>query len=135
MLSRRSRYTVTTLLVTVPLFLAACAGRSPATEQPDPPSWFVGEEDKTTPAPSPEGEVSLVVGDTAIQPSTLVVRRGEAVRIHNTGTKIHTFTLDGVDMAVMEPGDWTVVSIDLEPGRYAFSSRWDPTITGTLVVR
>lgn len=131
----RSRYTVTTLLITVPLVLAACAGRSPATEQPDPPSWFVGEEDKTTPAPPPESEASLVVGDSALQPSTLVVQRGEAVRIQNTGTKIHTFTIDGVDMAVIVPGERTVVSIDLEPGRYAFSSRSGPTITGTLVVR
>lgn len=44
------------------------------------------------------------------------------------------FILDGVDVAVVEPGESKVVPIDLEPGRYAFSLRDHPSITGTLVV-
>jgi hypothetical protein len=47
MLSRRSRYTVTTLLITVPLVLAACAGRSP-TPQPSSPILQAGSWGKWT---------------------------------------------------------------------------------------
>lgn len=136
MLSRRSRQGIPAVLVALALALAACGPQSPATEQPDPPSWFVGEEDGTTPAPAPppKREASLAVGDSAVQPATLVVKGGEGVRIENTGTRIHSFTLDGVDLAVVDPGESKEVSIDLEPGRYVFSSRDDPSITGTLLV-
>lgn len=137
MLSRRSRQGAMTVLVALSLALAACGSQSPATEQPDPPSWFVGEEDGTTPAPAPPPKreaASLAVGDSAFQPATLVVKGGEGVRIENTGTRIHSFTLDGVDLAVVDPGESKEVSIDLEPGRYVFSSRDDPSITGTLFV-
>lgn len=135
MLSRRSRQGAMTVVVAMVFALAACGRQSPATEDPNPPSWFVGEEDRTTPAPPPKGqETSLAMGDTAFEPATLVVTAGEGVRIENTGTETHSFTLDGVDVAVVEPGESRVVSIDLEPGRYAFSSREDPSMAGTLVV-
>jgi len=134
MLSRRSRQGAMTVLVALPLALAACGSQSPVTEQPDPPSWFVGEGDRTTHGSALEREASLAVGDSAFRPARLVVHAGEGVRIENTGTGIRTFTLDGVDMAVVEPGGSKVVSINLEPGRYAFSLREDPSIAGTLVV-
>lgn len=136
MLSRRSHHGVLTILVVMTLALAACGRQSPApaTQQPDPPSWFVGEEDRTTPAPSPQRAAPLAVGDSAFQPATLVVSGGEAVRIKNTGTQMHNLVLAGVDVAGVEPGESRVVPIDLEPGRYAFSLREDPSITGTLIV-
>jgi len=134
MFSRRSRHGALIVLVATPLVLAACGGQSPATEQPDPPSWFVGEGDRSTHALTQEREASLVVGDSAFRPATLVVHAGEAVRIENTGTGIRTFALNGVDMGVVEPGGSKVVSINLEPGRYAFSLQEDPSIAGTLVV-
>jgi len=134
MLSRRSRHGALIVLVVLPLALAACGGQPPATEQPDPPSWSVGEGDRTTHEPSQEWEASLAVGDSAFRPATLVVNAGEAVRIENTGTGMRTFTLDGVDKAVVEPGGSKVVSIDLGPGRFAFSLQEDPSIAGTLVV-
>jgi plastocyanin len=140
MRSRRSRQGALILFVAMAVALAACGRQSPApvTEEPYPPSWFVGEEDRTTPAPTPPAlqarEASLAVGDSAFQPATLVVKTGSAVRIENTGTRIQSFIVDGVDMATVEPGASKVVSIDLGPGRYAFSSGEDPSITGTLVV-
>jgi hypothetical protein len=136
MRSCRPRHAALTVLVAVALAPAAC-GRptpAPATEQPDPPGWFVGQEDRTTPAPPPERVAPLAVGDSAFQPATLVVSGGEAVRIKNTGTEVRNFVLAGVDVAVVEPGESKVVPIDLEPGRYAFSLRDHPSITGTLVV-
>ena len=134
--SRRSRHGALTVSVVTVLALAACGRQSPApaTEQPDPPSWFVGEKDGTTPAPPPERVAPLGVGDSAFQPATLVISGGEAVRIKNTGTEVRNFVLAGVDVAVVEPGESKVVPIDLEPGRYAFSLRDHPSITGTLVV-
>ena len=134
MLSRRSRHGALIILAATPLVLAACGSQAPATEQPDPPSWVVGEGDRTTHEPSEEREASLAVGDSAFRPATLVVTAGEAVRIENTGTGTRTFALDGVDMAVVEPGGSKVVSINLEPGRYPFSLQEDPSIAGTLVV-
>lgn len=131
---RGSRQVGLTVLVAVALALAACGRQSSATQAPDPPSWFVGEEDRTTLAPPPQRETSLAVGDSAFEPAMLVVEAGEAVRIENTGTGTHTFTVDGVDVAVVEPGESRVMPIDLEPGRYAFSSREDPSIAGTLLV-
>jgi plastocyanin len=74
------------------------------------------------------------VGDSAFEPARLVVHAGGAVRLENTGTRTQTFTLDGVEVAMVEPGESRVVSIDLQPGRYAFSSREDPSIAGMLVV-
>jgi hypothetical protein len=135
MRSRRSRH-VALSLVAVALALAACGRQTPApaTEQPDPPSWFVGQEDGTTPAPPPERLAPLAVGDSAFQPARLVVSGGEAVRIENTGTEGHDLVLAGVEVAVVEPGESKVVQIDLDPGRYAFSLRDHPSITGTLIV-
>ena len=134
MFSRRSRHGALVILVATPLVLAACGSQAPATEQPDPPSWVVGEGDRTTHASPQEREASLAVGDSAFRPATLVVHAGEAVRIENTGTGIRTFDLNGVDMGAVEPGGSKVVSINLEPGRYAFSVQEDPSIAGTLVV-
>jgi len=134
MFSRRCRHGALIILVATPLVLAACGSQAPATEQPDPPSWVVGEGDRTTHASPQEREASLAVGDSSFRPASLVVHVGDGVRIENTGTGIRTFTLDGVDMAVVEPGESKVVSINLEPGRYAFSLREDPSIAGTLVV-
>jgi plastocyanin len=120
--------------------LAACGRQAPApaTEQPDPPSWFVGEEDRTTPTPRPERVASLAVGDSAFEPAKLAISGGEAVRIKNTGTGVHSVILAGIDMAIdvaiVEPGASKVVPIDLEPGGYSFSLRDDPSITGTLIV-
>jgi hypothetical protein len=129
-----SRQVGLTVLLAIAFALAACGRQSPATQAPDPPSWFVGEEDRTTPDPPLEREPSLAVGDSAFAPATLVVEAGEAVRMENTGTGTVTFILDGAEVAVVEPGESRVVSIDLEPGRHAISSREDPSVTGTLVV-
>jgi hypothetical protein len=65
MLPPPSRRVALIVSVVAALALAACGRQPPATEQPDPPSWFVGEEDRTTPAPSPERVASLTVGDSA----------------------------------------------------------------------
>lgn len=136
MFSGRPPSSALTVSVLMVIALGACGRGSPtqATQQPDPPSWFVGEEDKTTPAPPPERVAPLAVGDSSFRPATLVVSGGEAVRIKNTGTEMHNFILVGVDVAVVKPGESAVVPIDLAPGRYAFSLREDPSITGTLVV-
>lgn len=130
----RSRRVVWSLLVVVSLALAAC-GRTQATEQPDPPSWFVGVEDRTTHGPGSPHEARLAVDDTEFVPATLVVHSGEALRIDNYAAKARSFTVSGMDLAVVAPGDWTVVTIRLEPGRYTFWSSAGPLITGTLVVR
>jgi hypothetical protein len=87
MRSRRSPQGALTVLVAVALALAACGRQSPPTQAPDPESWFVGEGDRTTPAPPVEREPSLAMGDSAFEPATLVVHAGEAVRIENTGTR------------------------------------------------
>ena len=134
MLSRRSRLEVMTVLVALSLALAACGSQQPATEQPDPPNWLVGEGDRTTHGSALEREASVAVGDSAFLPAKLNVQVGGTVRVENTGMGIVTFTLDGVKVAVVEPGESKVVSIDLEPGRYPFSSREVPGVTGTLVV-
>ena len=131
---RRSLLAVLVVSVVMVFALAACGRQSPATEQPDPPSWLVGEQDRTTHESSPEREASLAVGDSAFEPATLVVAAGQGVRVENTGKRSVTLTLDGVDVSVVEPGASKVVSIDLEPGRHEFSSREDPSVSGTLVV-
>lgn len=56
------------------------------------------------------------------------------MRIRNAGTGVHSFILAGDDVARVEPGESKVVPVLLDPGRYAFSLRGDPSITGTLVV-
>jgi Cupredoxin-like domain len=134
--SRRSRHGAVIVSVVAALALAACGRQTPApaTEQPDPAGWFVGEEDRTTPAPSPERDAILAVGDSAFEPPTLVVADGQAVRIENTGTGTRSLILAGVVVATVEPGGSEVAQIDLDPGRYPFSLREDPSITGTLVV-
>lgn len=136
MRSRRScHWALTVLVAMAALALAACGGQQPATEQPNPASWFVGEEDRTTPAPPQERVTSLAVGDSAFEPATLVVEAGEAVRVENTGAGTVTFALDGVDVAVVEPGESRVLSIHLQPGQHALSLREDPSVTGTLIVK
>lgn len=133
---RRWKHSTPAVLVAMTLTLTACGGQPRATEEPDPASWFVGEEDRTTPAPPPEREVTLVVTDSAFIPSTVVVRRGQPLRIENTGAETHTFTVDDGDIDVlMEPGETDVESIDLNPGRYPFVSRDDASISGTLIVK
>jgi Cupredoxin-like domain len=134
MRAHRSRQGAVTVLVAVTLALTACGRESPVTQAPDPPAWFVGERDRTVPAPPLERPPSLVVGDSAFEPATIFVRPGEAARIENTGTSTLTLDLDGVVVAVVEPGASRLVSIDLRPGRYEISSREDPSIHGTLVV-
>jgi plastocyanin len=136
LLSRLSRQGALIVWIVAALSLVACGRQSPApaTQEPDPPSWFVGEMDRTTPAPPPEQVASLTVGDSAFEPATVVISGGEALRIKNTGTGVHTVILAGVDVAVVKPGESAVVPIDLAPGRHAFSLREDPSITGTLVV-
>jgi hypothetical protein len=134
MFANRSRRGALIILVATPLVLAACGSQLQTTEQPDPPSWFAGELDRSTHEPPQEPEASVAVGDSAFRPATLIVRVGEPVRIENTGTGMRTFTLDGADMAVVEPGGSKVVPIDLKPGRYGFSSREDPSVAGTLIV-
>jgi hypothetical protein len=81
--SRPSRLGALIVSVVAALALAACGHQisAPATEQPDPPSWLVGEEDRTTPAPLPDQVVPLAVGDSRFRPATLLVEGGEAVRI------------------------------------------------------
>ncbi|MGZ8597435.1 MAG: cupredoxin domain-containing protein [Actinomycetota bacterium] len=118
------------------LALAACSRQTsaPVTEQPDPPSMFVGEEDGTTPAP-PRGQVASVsVGDSSFEPTTLVVSEGQVVRIENTGTMVRSLILAGVDVGSVGPGESEVVPIELVPGRYVVWLREDPSITGTVVV-
>jgi plastocyanin len=134
MLSRGSRRWVWTILVPMSLALAACGSQPLATEQPDPPSWLVGQEDRTTHEPPQQREASVAVGDSAFEPATLVVAAGQGVRVENTGTRTVILTLDGVDVSVVEPGASKVVSIDLEPGRHEFSLREDPSVSGTLIV-
>ena len=138
--SRPSRQVALTVSFVAALAVAACGRQAsaPATEQPDPPSWFVGEEDGTTPAPRPERVASLTVGDSSFEPATLIISGGEAVRIKNTGTGVHSVILAGIDVAIevaiVEPGASKVVPIGLEPGRYGFSLGEDQSITGTLIV-
>lgn len=81
----RFRHSAAVVLIAAPLVLGACARQTP-TEQPDPPSWFVGEEDKTTPAPPPTPGAHHV---RASEWSTLVVSGGLPERVENRATGNH----------------------------------------------
>ena len=134
MFLRGSRPGALTVLIVMALALAACGSQSPATQEPDPASWFVGQDDRTTPAPPQVSEASLALGDSVFQPATLVVKAGATLRIENMGTEIHVAVVDGIDLVVLQPGGSKVVPINLEPGRYTLSVRGDPATIGTLVV-
>jgi hypothetical protein len=87
---RRLRHSAAVVVIAMPFVLGACARQAQApTEQPDPPSWFVGEEDKTTPAPPAMPEAHLV---PAFESSTLVAHGGLPQRVENRATGIHPRT-------------------------------------------
>lgn len=84
MFPRRSRQGALTVLVALALPLAACGGQTPATQSPDPPSWFVGERDRTTPATPPERQPVSRGGRFRVRAceARRPCRRGRAPREH-----------------------------------------------------
>jgi plastocyanin len=78
------------------------------------------------------------VGDSAFEPATLVISGGEAVRIKNTGTGVHSVIMAGIVVAIDvvmggagcveggadRPRAWSVLIL----------LREDPSIIGTLIV-
>jgi len=72
----------------------------------------------------------------AFEPSELEVAAGDTLEVRNAAsTTPHTFTVLDTDIDVELGGMGSeTITVDLDPGTYAFECRFHPQMTGTLTV-
>jgi plastocyanin len=76
-------------------------------------------------------------GQLAFSPSSLTVKKGDAILVDDVASIPHTFTIDGQGIDVANDGGQNqTVSIDLNPGTYTFICRYHVGVgmKGTLTV-
>ncbi len=88
------------------------------------------------PEPAPAVARSVVVTDTTVIPSAVVVAPGTEVTWLNVGRRLHTVTEDAArfESGTMVPGERFRISAPAAPGAYAYRCRFHAYIRGTLTV-
>ena|SRR5690349_14057312 len=79
----------------------------------------------------------ITVANMQFSPQTLTVRRGDRIVWMNKDLFPHTATADSKvfdSQQIVSEGSWAYV-VDAEPGHYAYSCTYHPTMKGKLVVR
>lgn len=80
--------------------------------------------------------VDLTAADFSFTPTSISVRSGGAVKLTNSGSVTHSFTVDGKNISTdAAAGASATVNVDLPSGTYSFHCKYHPTqMKGTLTV-
>jgi plastocyanin len=118
--------------------LGACGSSSSSGSSGSPYGGGSKKTSSTTAAATGSGTtIGLSAKDFAFTPTALTVPSGGGtVKITNTGSVEHNFTVDGQSVSKdAEAGESASVKVDLPAGSYKFHCKYHPTqMTGTLTV-
>jgi plastocyanin len=78
-------------------------------------------------------KATIVVDDTAVTPSVINAKVGDAISVTNRGTKEHGLTSDQIETGTLRPGESTTVFLT-EAGTVALHDRTDPSHTARIEV-
>ena len=132
-------------LIAVPVLLFAAAGlaacgSSSSSSGSGGGNRYGGGSSKTsssTDAATTSGPTTpLGARDFAFTPTALTLTTGGSVKVTNSGSVEHNFTVEGESISKdVEAGDSATVAVDLPAGTYQFHCKYHPTqMQGTLTV-
>jgi plastocyanin len=134
-------------LIAVPVLLfaaaglAACGSSSSSSGSSGGRGPYGGGSSKTSTSTDAAATTSgpttpLGAKDFAFTPTALTLTRGGKVKVTNSGSVEHNFTVDGKSISEdVEAGESATVAVDLPAGTYQFHCKYHPTqMKGTITV-